>query len=130
MSDAGLPTRSPDKRKGCRWAHGALFALPLLGLLVGLYVHLSAAADRELRDALADADRLDAGWRREDLEAARAPVPDDRNAALIVLDLTNGDVRRVMRFSRHRSVQTVLKYDDARRDGAGELARCLADDLG
>src|SRR5262249_6474860 len=38
------------------------------------------------RDAVAEADRLDpGGWRLEDLEANRAAVPDDRNAALRVL---------------------------------------------
>jgi len=42
------------------------------------------------------------------------------------LALTGGDVRRVQRFSRHRQVQTVLVYDDARRDVAGEIAALIA----
>lgn len=44
------------------------------------------------------------------------------------LDLTKGDVRRVQKFSRHRNVQTVLIYDDARRDDAGEIASMVAAD--
>lgn len=38
------------------------------------------------------------------------------------LDNTHGDVRRVQRFSRHRKVETVLIYDDARTDMGGEVA--------
>lgn len=44
------------------------------------------------------------------------------------LDLTGGDVRKVQRFARHRSPATTLKYDDNRRDLAGELARLVAED--
>ncbi len=39
-----------------------------------------------------------------------------------LLDATNGDVRKVMKFSRHAHVQTLLRYDDDRRDVGGELA--------
>lgn len=46
------------------------------------------------------------------------------------LDLTDGDVRRVQKYSRHRSVQTVLIYDDGRRDEAGEVASMVAADDG
>jgi hypothetical protein len=35
-------------------------------------------------------------------------------------------VRTVQRFSRHAKVETVMLYDDARRDGAGEVARLVA----
>jgi integrase/recombinase XerC len=52
-----------------------------------------------------------------------------RHAAIShLLDLTNGNVREVQKFSRHRNVATVLKYDDARTDAAGELAKRLAED--
>jgi len=43
------------------------------------------------------------------------------------LDLTHGDVRAVQRFSRHADPRTLLLYDDARRDGAGEVAKLVAD---
>jgi hypothetical protein len=41
--------------------------------------------DRDLKLAIAEADRLDPGWRLAELEAARAEVPDNENAALQVL---------------------------------------------
>ncbi len=42
------------------------------------------------------------------------------------LDLTNGDMRRVARYSRHTDVRVLARYDDARRDDAGEIARLVA----
>jgi integrase/recombinase XerC len=44
----------------------------------------------------------------------------------LALTLTNGDVRRVRQFSSHADVRTVLRYDDARMDAAGEIARQVA----
>lgn len=44
------------------------------------------------------------------------------------LDLAGGDVRRVRRFSRHAKLETLLRYDDNRRDEAGAIARLLGDD--
>ena len=38
------------------------------------------------------------------------------------LDATNGDVRAVREFSGHASIETVLRYDDNRRDLGGEVA--------
>ncbi len=45
-----------------------------------------------------------------------------------LLDLVAGDVRKVQRFSRHAKIETVMRYDDARRDDAGHLAGLLGDD--
>jgi integrase/recombinase XerC len=51
-----------------------------------------------------------------------------RHAAITAaLDLTGGDVRKVQRFSRHKNLQTVLRYDDNRQDLAGDVARRLAE---
>ncbi len=51
-----------------------------------------------------------------------------RHAAITAaLDVFQGDVRRVARFSRHKKVETVLLYDDHRRDLAGEVSRSLED---
>lgn len=44
------------------------------------------------------------------------------------LDLAQGDVRRVRRFSRHAKMETLLKYDDNRKDEAGAIARMLGED--
>ncbi len=50
-----------------------------------------------------------------------------RHAAITrALDLTGGDVRKVQRFSRHRDVRVLVRYDDAREDLAGDVARRLA----
>jgi len=43
------------------------------------------------------------------------------------LDVTGGDVRSVQRFSRHRSPDMVIRYDDARQDLGGEVARLVAE---
>jgi hypothetical protein len=62
----------------------ALIALPL-ALWVAVHTYAVRLADQELREALAETDRLDPRWHLEELEAERKPVPDDRNAALVVL---------------------------------------------
>jgi len=50
-----------------------------------------------------------------------------RHAAITAgLDATNGDVRAVARFSRHRNIQTVLTYDDNKRDLGGSVASLIA----
>ena len=50
-----------------------------------------------------------------------------RHAAITAaLDATNGDVRRVQRFSRHADARTLLIYDDARSDMGGEIAALIA----
>jgi integrase/recombinase XerC len=41
------------------------------------------------------------------------------------LDLMNGNVRKVMKFARHKKPDTTLRYDDARQDFAGEIAKLL-----
>ena len=54
-----------------------------------------------------------------------------RHAAVTAaLDATGGDVRRVQRFSRHASVEVLLRYDDARADDAGDVARLVAAQVG
>jgi integrase/recombinase XerC len=50
-----------------------------------------------------------------------------RHAAITeALDLTGGDVRAVQRFSRHRDVRVLQRYDDNRKDLAGDVARRVA----
>jgi integrase/recombinase XerC len=52
-----------------------------------------------------------------------------RHAAITeALDRTGGDVRKVQRFSRHVVVQTLIGYDDRRKDQSGDVARLIADD--
>jgi integrase/recombinase XerC len=46
------------------------------------------------------------------------------------LDASNGDVRAVQQHARHTNPQTTLRYDDNRRDLAGQVATGLAGLLG
>ena len=53
-----------------------------------------------------------------------------RHAAItMALDKTNGDVRTVMRFSRHRDLNTLMIYDDNRRDGAKKISEALEEGI-
>jgi integrase/recombinase XerC len=53
-----------------------------------------------------------------------------RHAAITAaLDATNGDVRAVRRFSRHRDVRVLQRYDDNRQDLAGGVAARVAEGL-
>jgi integrase/recombinase XerC len=52
------------------------------------------------------------------------------SAITAALDGLHGDVRRVRQFSRHSKLETVMIYDDRRRDQAGEVAGLLASALG
>ena len=50
-----------------------------------------------------------------------------RHAAITeALDLTNGNVRAVQRFSRHVDMRTLKHYDDNRQDLGGEVAALVA----
>jgi integrase/recombinase XerC len=61
-------------------------------------------------------------------EGVRARPHGLRHSAITAaLDAFAGDVRKVQRFSRHRKLDTLLRYDDARRDDAGEVSRRLAE---
>lgn len=60
---------------------------------------------------------------------ARRPRPHGlRHQAITRLLELGEDVRRVQRFSRHSRIETVVRYDDNRRDEGGALARRLAED--
>jgi ABC-type transport system involved in multi-copper enzyme maturation permease subunit len=61
-----------------------LLLLPL-GVMMGLYEYHAIVSQERLRRAIAEADRLDPGWRLEQLEAARQVVPDERNSGSVIL---------------------------------------------
>jgi integrase/recombinase XerC len=42
------------------------------------------------------------------------------------LDVTNGNLRAVQQFSRHKNVNTLMIYDDNRRDYFGEIAEQIS----
>jgi hypothetical protein len=79
MNEAAKP--APPRRIRRRWllllaVSSALFAA------AWLYIHV---ANARLERAIAEADRLDPRWRLADIEADRAVIPDEDNAALIVI---------------------------------------------
>lgn len=43
------------------------------------------------------------------------------------LNLTDGNVRKVQKLSRHSTIETVMIYDDARHKDQGKLSRRLSD---
>ncbi|NEQ77952.1 MAG: tyrosine-type recombinase/integrase [Okeania sp. SIO2C9] len=45
------------------------------------------------------------------------------------LDKSDGDIRKVQQFSRHKNVQTVLVYDDNRRDYQGQMTDLMGQDF-
>jgi hypothetical protein len=53
----------------------------MLVALAGVAFYLDHQNERELREAEAEADVLDPGWRFQDLLAKRVPVPDAENSA-------------------------------------------------
>lgn len=52
------------------------------------------------------------------------------SAITAALDVHNGDVRKVQKFSRHKRIDTLLIYDDNRQNAQGEVSNSLADLLG
>lgn len=51
------------------------------------------------------------------------------SAITVALDATNGDVRKVQRFSRHKQLDTLMIYDDNRSNMQGEVSDLLGNIL-
>src|SRR5262245_16107831 len=72
---------------GSREAKLALVAVVALAVtLAVIQARREINSRHELAEALAEADRLDPGWRYEELEARREPVPDAENSALVAIE--------------------------------------------
>jgi integrase/recombinase XerC len=63
--------------------------------------------------------------RRAGLRKGTRPHGLRHQGITLALDLAGGDVRKVQRFSRHSKLETLMLYDDARRDDAGQLAEAI-----
>src|SRR5438128_3805730 len=81
--EAPTPTTTSRRRRRWPWYVVAAFGLPLL-FLAGGYWYLYWSSGRETETALAETDRLDPGWRLDDLEAAREILKPEENSALHV----------------------------------------------
>jgi hypothetical protein len=88
MSKLDIPA-DPARLHRRRLLLAAAVLLLLVGPLVGLYLYLRGAPDREVQAAVAETDRLDPGWRFEDLQQQRPVIPDEQNAALCVTAARN-----------------------------------------
>jgi hypothetical protein len=76
------PETRPAPIRWLRWLAGAAVAGVLLAVLL-FAIRQWQAADR-LHLALEELDHIDPGWRLQDIEAAREPVADAENGALLV----------------------------------------------
>jgi hypothetical protein len=84
MDETALPDPLLSKRRR-RLALLACVVFLLLAGAVLIIRMLLLPSEQELRAALAEADRLDPGWRLEELEARRRQVPDEENSALLII---------------------------------------------
>jgi hypothetical protein len=83
LSSVASERADPPRRN--KWVYVVLLLVLPLCVLVGSYFSLSNAGNSELREAIAETDRLDPRWRLEDVEADRAYIPPERNSAEVVM---------------------------------------------
>lgn len=93
MSEANLAALTSEPRPRVRWGRivgGVLALLVLTPVLIwlGRQAVLRYQAQQELDAAIAQVTSRDPGWRIDELEAARQPIPDDKNGALVVMEVT------------------------------------------
>jgi hypothetical protein len=85
--ESAAPNAAPARRP--RWKRRLLLGgLVVLALSIALpYAYFAIAWDYQLRDALAEADRLEPeGWHLRDVEVGRPAVADDQNSALVLMN--------------------------------------------
>jgi hypothetical protein len=83
-----LDEAAPPAPKRRRWLGCGVVLLLLFTACGGFYGFLIYSTSRDLREAMAEADRLDPGnWQLADIEAHRKVLDDKDNAALVVMTL-------------------------------------------
>src|SRR5262245_5244745 len=75
---------SPQQKPRRRWWRLALIPLVPVLAVAALYAFDWYQGQRAWREACAEADRLDPGWRWEDLLARRPALPEDRDAIRVM----------------------------------------------
>lgn len=89
MTSAISSEAGPNPPESATRGRGRFWLTILLSLfflwLAALYGLFRYRAGQDLREAMAEAARTDPGWQLDDIDAARAVVPDEENAALVAL---------------------------------------------
>jgi ABC-type transport system involved in multi-copper enzyme maturation permease subunit len=127
-----LARRSLRSRVGA----GVLVLLPFL-LMLAWQLYLAFAGKKHLQDAIAEADRLDPGWRLEEMLAKRRPIPPERNsaphvvAAAALLSKGHSDPQR--QAALHEALVGVFRGEEPPEvlldeNQARTLTKALADD--
>lgn len=95
-----------------------------------LFVRLDRAAGEQLGRLDGDALHLVVAelGRRAGLARRARPHGLRHQGITRILELTNGNIDAAQRFARHADPKTTQRYNDNRRDVAGEMARLLGDD--
>jgi hypothetical protein len=76
---------APARPTRRRWRTALVLAVVLATGLAAAWWYLVWSEERDYQAVLAELDQLDPGWRFADLDAARAKIADENNAALQVL---------------------------------------------
>ncbi|HEV3167164.1 MAG TPA: hypothetical protein VGZ22_24360 [Isosphaeraceae bacterium] len=82
-----MASSEATERRGKRSIKRAIIAtvvIVLVGGLAGGWFYLQTVATNELTQAMAEADRLDPGWRLSEVMARRAVIPEGKNSAVQV----------------------------------------------
>jgi hypothetical protein len=83
MSEPTVQEQAPASRPPRRWLRRAILgAIILVAVVVGGGLYVNSVWERELRDAIAEAERSDPGWRLVDLENKRPVIPDAENSSV------------------------------------------------
>jgi hypothetical protein len=91
MSELSVPPFVAEDRQRRRHKRRRMLLIFLLALaliaaaLVGVYKYKRYELEQELTEAIAETDRLDPGWRLEDIDRDRTTVPLEQNAAVPVM---------------------------------------------
>jgi integrase/recombinase XerC len=96
-----------------------------------LFIRLDRAADRQRLERMTgdSVNRLVRRLRRRAGLQREARAHGLRHQGITrALDKTKGDVRKVRMLSRHVKVETLMLYDDRRRDGAADVSRLIGED--
>jgi hypothetical protein len=85
--DPNSPIFAPWLKRTAKWAAVGCGVLLVLAIVAwwGARSYYGHTAERELQEYMAELDATNSGWRIEELEAARAVVPEEENSARVIV---------------------------------------------